>query len=77
MTAATEGVDRRIQIEVNGFAETVPAGSTVAALIERFKELDINLIVELNGRYVYPEKYEITEVNAGDRLEFVNPDFGG
>ena len=77
MTAATEGDPRVVRIEVNGFPETVPAGSTVAALIERFKELDTNLIVELNGRYVYPERYEITAVCAGDRLEFVNPDFGG
>jgi len=77
MSSPAKPGGEQLTIEVNGFAERVPTGSTVATLIERFKEYDTNLIVELNGRYVYPERYEITAINSGDRLEFVNPDFGG
>ncbi|MEJ2660007.1 MAG: MoaD/ThiS family protein [Desulfobacteraceae bacterium] len=39
--------------------------------------LDPDLIVELNGRFVYPRDYATTIVGAGDRLEFINPNFGG
>jgi thiamine biosynthesis protein ThiS len=66
-----------IHITVNGFSESVPAEASLAELIVRFKEGDADLIVELNGRFVYPRQYAATRIQAGDRLEFINPNFGG
>lgn len=70
-------VDNDITIIVNGFEELVPAGSTIDDLIQLFREGDVDLIVELNGRFAYPQKYGEMAVAAGDRLEFINPNFGG
>jgi len=66
-----------ITITVNGFAEAVPAAVTIADLIDRFEERDVHLIVEHNGRFVYPQDYETTRPAAGDTLEFINPNIGG
>ena len=66
-----------IQITVNGMTETVPAESRIAELIERFGEGDPDLIVEHNGRFVFAQDYPTRTVTAGDRLEFINPNFGG
>jgi thiamine biosynthesis protein ThiS len=66
-----------IEVVVNGDRELVPSLSTVAALIERFEEGDTHLIVQRNGRCVYPQEYESAVVEAGDRLEFIHPAFGG
>ena len=66
-----------IQILVNGMVETVPADSLIAELIERFGEKDPHLIVEHNGRFVFPQEYRTRRVSSGDRLEFINPNFGG
>jgi sulfur carrier protein len=57
--------------------EEVPEGVTLAFLIERFQEKDPALIVELNGRFVFPKQYSATTVSPNDRVEFINPDFGG
>ncbi len=66
-----------IQVIVNGFEETIPTGSTIAKLIEHFGEVDADLIVEHNGRFIYPEQYEEIVVTEGDKIEFINPSFGG
>ena len=66
-----------IQITVNGMTESVPAGSRIEELIERFGEKDPHLIVEQNGRFVFAQEYPTRTVSAGDRLEFINPNFGG
>jgi len=66
-----------IDILVNDIPERVPAGSNVQSLIERFDETDPHLIVELNGRFVYSQTYGVTIVKEADRLEFINPNFGG
>lgn len=63
-------------IFVNGFAEEVPEGATLAFLIDHFQEKDRALIVELNGRFVFPREYG-TIISPSDRVEFINPDFGG
>ena len=62
---------------VNGFQESVPAGTTLAGLIVHFKEGDGDLIVEHNGRFIYPKDYPSTPVAPGDQVEFINPNFGG
>lgn len=66
-----------VSIIVNGFAETVAAETTLAQLIVDFKEGDRDLIVEHNGRFIYPHQYEAIRVASGDRVEFINPNFGG
>jgi len=70
-------VRKTIHIIVNGMEEEVPEGVTLAILIERFQEKDPALIVEHNGRFVFPKEYSTTTVSPNDRVEFINPDFGG
>ena len=70
-------MDNDISIIMNGFEETVPDSTTISQLIIRFKEGDVDLIVEHNGCFVYPSNYAATKVSPGDRVEFINPNFGG
>ena len=70
-------MDTMIHIIVNGLEERVPVDSNVSNLIERFKEDDAHLIVEYNGQFLYPQQYETTFITDGDRIEFINPNFGG
>lgn len=66
-----------IHIFVNGMMEEVPEGATLAFLVDHFQEKDPALIVEHNGRFVFPKQYSTTTVSPNDRVEFINPDFGG
>jgi sulfur carrier protein len=66
-----------IQITVNGLPENVPAAATLAELIIRFDEADPDLIVEHNGRFVFPRDYSAIRVAPDDRIEFIHPNFGG
>lgn len=66
-----------VLIIVEGFPERVPGGTTVAQLVKRHGDGDHHLIVERNGRFVYPHDYATTRVEAGDDIELVHPDFGG
>ena len=68
---------RTIRIIVNGMSEEVPENTTLSFLIEHFREADPALIVEHNGRFVYPQQYNVTTVSENDRVEFIHPDFGG
>ncbi len=68
---------RTIHITVNGMTEEVPENATLEFLIQHFQEADPALIVEHNGRYVYPRQYGTTTVSQDDRVEFIHPDFGG
>ena len=70
-------MNRKIQIIVNGLEGRVLENSTVSNLIELFKEDDTHLIVEYNGQFLYPQQYDTTIVVDGDRIEFINPNFGG
>ena len=66
-----------IEITLNGFKMKVPKDMTIARLIVLSDEEDPHLIVELNGRFLYADQYEKTGVSEGDRIEFINPNFGG
>lgn len=68
---------REMEIIVNGVKEKVPGGSSIYDLIGHFQEKDAHMIVEHNGRFVYPQEYDVTVVTEGDTIEFINPDFGG
>jgi len=57
--------------------EAVPEKTTIADLIVRTKEKDGGLIVEHNNKYVFAGQYETTILSEGDKVEFINPDFGG
>ena len=70
-------MDDMIEIIINDFAEKVPKDATISDLIRRFKEEDIDLIVEHNGRFIYSRQYGEIRVVPGDRIEFINPHFGG
>jgi thiamine biosynthesis protein ThiS len=70
-------MEKTIEVIINGLKETVSENVTITQLIVRFKEGDVDLIVEHNGRFVYPRKYEELALSAGDRIEFINPNFGG
>jgi len=69
--------EETILITVEGFPERVVEGTTIAQLVERYGIEDHHLIVEKNGRFVYPQDYGTTRVEAGDDIEMVHPDFGG
>ena len=66
-----------LTIILNGFQETVSPGVTLASLIRDCNEQDQDLIVEHNGRFVYPAEYAERVLQEGDRVEFINPNFGG
>jgi thiamine biosynthesis protein ThiS len=66
-----------IQITVNGLPEKVPASATLAELIVHFDEVDPDLIVEHNGRFVFSQDYAAKRVVPDDRIEFIHPNFGG
>jgi len=68
---------RHIEIIFNGTKEKVPAGTTIAELIDKIGEEDKHLIVERNNSFIHPHTYPATILNEGDRIEFINPDFGG
>ena len=67
----------KIEGIINGFKEKVPKGSSITALILAYDEVDSAMMVEQNGRYVYPQDYDTTQPEAEDVLEFIHPDFGG
>ena len=69
--------DKKIKIIVNGLGEVVSENSSLADLITLFKEEDVHLIVELNGRFIYSEDYSSQKVKEGDCLEFIHPNIGG
>jgi thiamine biosynthesis protein ThiS len=70
-------MDKTIDVMVNGLKETLSENTTIAQLITRHKEGDVDLIVEHNGRFVYPRNYGDITLLHDDRIEFINPNFGG
>ncbi len=67
----------KIEVTINGFKETVTEGSSITQLILEYDEMESAMMVEQNGRFVYPQDYGTTLPEAGDVLEFIHPDFGG
>ncbi|MDR2092678.1 MAG: sulfur carrier protein ThiS [Azoarcus sp.] len=66
-----------IHITVNGHPETVAAGSTVLALLERRGLADVRLAVERNGEVVPRTRHADTALAGGDVLEIVVAVGGG
>lgn len=68
---------KEIEVIVNGLAQKVPENASISHLIAFFHEEDAHLIVERNGQFLYPQQYDKVTVSRGDRIEFINPNFGG
>ena len=66
-----------IEITINGSSEQIAEAATLDQVIELLGEGTIHLLVELNGRYIYPSAWAATRIAAGDRLEIIHPLFGG
>ena len=66
-----------IIITLNDIPERVPVDSSLEDVIKLFGEADPDLIVELNGRFIYPRAYAGKIIQNGDRIELINPNFGG
>jgi len=66
-----------IDVTINGFKERVKKGSSITELILRYDEMESAMMVERNGKFVYPQDYDTILPEAEDVLEFIHPDFGG
>ncbi|VEN73488.1 conserved hypothetical protein [Candidatus Desulfarcum epimagneticum] len=73
----TQDPPGHIRVVVNGFEETVSPEFSIYDLMARLREGDRDLIVEHNGRFVFPARYKTTRLSPGDRIEMINPNFGG
>jgi thiamine biosynthesis protein ThiS len=67
----------KIEVTINGFKENVTKGSSITQLILEYDEMESAMMVERNGRFVYPQDYDTIHPKAEDVLEFIHPDFGG
>ena len=67
----------RIQVRLNDEALDVPAGCTVAALLERQGLGDRRVAVEVNREIVPRSAHRTHELAAGDRVEVVHALGGG
>ena len=66
-----------MDITINGFKEKVKKGLSITELILKYDELETGLMVEQNGKYVYPKDYDAIFPDEGDELEFIHLDLGG
>lgn len=66
-----------IKIILNGCEETVQEGATISDLLTLLNEQDQHLIVEHNDMFIPPPQYATRTVEAGDTIEFINPNLGG
>ena len=63
---------------LNGFPEDiVDCELTVQDLLDRSKEDNLAVIVEVNGRFVYRKDFKTLTIKEGDRVDFIHPSFGG
>ncbi len=66
-----------IDISVNGQVRQVPAGQTVAALVDQLALGDGRIAVEVNQEIVPRSLYAAHALHAGDRVEVVTAIGGG
>ena len=66
-----------IEVTVDGFAEQLPPGLTLAELLQRRGDSPKSTIVEHNGAYVRADRLSDVSVAEGDRIEIILPAFGG
>ena len=66
-----------VAIQLNGEPRQLPAGLTVAELVERVGRNPQAVAVELNGEVLNRSRLEEVEVRDGDRIEIVQFVQGG
>src|SRR4051812_8939451 len=66
-----------IEVTVNGQSETLPAGTTVAELLERLKMRARYVAVERNANLVPRGQHDSCRLESGDQLEIVTLVGGG
>ena len=66
-----------IQVTVNGSAQELPRGASLADLVAHLKLRPENLAVELNLRVIPRAEHADCRLQAGDRLEVVTLVGGG
>jgi thiamine biosynthesis protein ThiS len=66
-----------IEIVLNGLKTKIAPNISIAQLICSMNEHDLQIIVECNGKFIFPQKYSSTLIYDGDNIELINPDFGG
>jgi sulfur carrier protein len=66
-----------MQVIVNGAPQPVPAGTTVAQLLERMALAGRRIAVERNGEIVPRSQHAAVALADGDRLEIVVAVGGG
>lgn len=66
-----------MRIIVDGLPEEVAEGLTLDRLIEERGENSVELIAEINYRYIHPGDYAATILQEGDRVELILAAFGG
>jgi thiamine biosynthesis protein ThiS len=66
-----------MQIIINGLEQQVRQGLTVAELLAVEQEPRDHVLVEVNGAYVPATEYDSLVLQAGDRVEFILPAYGG
>jgi sulfur carrier protein len=64
-------------IRLNGGPESVPAGTTLAGLLERLGLKGPGLAVAVNEAVVRAAEFETTPINPGDRIEIIRAVGGG
>jgi sulfur carrier protein len=65
------------QVTVNGAARDLHDGLNVREILAQLDIVPRLVVVELNGVVVYPERWNETIVNDGDRIEIVSFVGGG
>lgn len=70
-------MEREIQIEVNGEARLVPAGTTVRAFVETLGLRPEVVAIEVNERLVPRDARATVQLAPGDRIEVVTLVGGG
>lgn len=66
-----------MQVQVNGEVMELPAGATVAALVEKMALTGKRLAVEINEDIVPRSQHPVFALNDGDRVEVVHAIGGG
>ncbi len=66
-----------MRIIIDGLAEDVAEGLTLDRLIEERGEDSVELIAEINRRYIHSRDYGSTVLREGDRVELIQAAFGG
>ena len=66
-----------IEVQINGVAQQLPAGTSLAELLARLHLQERRLAIECNLEVVPRSQYAERRLHSGDRLEIVHAIGGG